>query len=457
LRLVLFYGFAVNRREMETLLPTPAGHDNISSSKGRLITSVLFFLSPLVTSAVPLLTWLFLPLIAIALSVPALRRGAWRELIQPNAALIALLLVTLYVLLNATWAVNRGFAFGSAAQLLGVLLVTFAASRAIEQIDKQQLGSAAIAFAAGAFLGALFVIFELLTDGALTRMVMESVTVLKVNPKHFQISQGDITKMNLSVLNHNVAIVMFNLWPALLALRTVARGTCRAILTGLFLCAVTVSVAISEHQSSQVALIASVLAFLFAWHWRKPAIRALAIVWCAAFVLVLPVDFLAYKAGLHVAPWLPSSFRQRIIIWEYTAERVFDHPWLGIGAGATRVKEPIGVSEQPKGFVSPRTTGWHAHDLFIQTWYELGVVGAILIAAAGGIVAARMSLLPTESQPFAAASFTVFLAIAAFAWSMWQTWLVCAVAVSLLYFRTAARATDRGHHTEFVSMSAQSA
>ena len=37
-------------------------------------TLALFFLTPVVISAVPRLTWLFLPLIAVALSVPVLRR-----------------------------------------------------------------------------------------------------------------------------------------------------------------------------------------------------------------------------------------------------------------------------------------------------------------------------------------------------------------------------------------------
>jgi hypothetical protein len=434
---------------METLLPTSVSLDNISSdkissNKNRLITPALFFLSAFVTAAVPLLTWLFLPLIALALSVPALRRGKWRELIRPNAALIALLLFAIYVFVNAAWAADRGLAFSSAALLLGVILVTFAASRALDQCDEQQLRSAAIAFAAGAFLGALFVIFELLTDGALTRLVMNSMTVLKVNPKHFDVSQGHITKMKLSVLNHNVAIEVFNLWPGLLALRTVARGTRLVVLTGLFLCAVTVSVGISEHSSSQVALIASLPVFGLAWRWPKPAIRALAIVWCAAFVLVLPVNFLAYNAGLHMEPWLPSSFRARVIIWEYTAERVFDHPWFGIGANCTRVlKDQFGPPERPKGFVYQRTTGWHSHDLFLQIWYELGVIGVMLAAAAGAAVVTRMTLLPIESQPFAVASFAVFLGIAAFAWSIWQEWLMCAVAISLLYFRTAASATGR--------------
>jgi len=404
-------------------------------------TLALFFLTPVVISAVPRLTWLFLPLIALALSVPVLRRrGEWRQLFQPNTAFIAVLLVAIYIFLNATWAADQGAAFGAAALLLGLALFTLAASTAIAESDELQLRRAALAFTAGAFFGALFVLFELLTKGLITRAVMNAIPLLQPDSaKHVRFSNGEVTKIKYSVFNRNVAIVMFNLWPGLLVLRTIEDGTRRAILTGLFLLAVAVPVIISTHDSSQVALIGSCLVFILAWTWRRPVIRALAVLWCAAFVLVLPVNFLAYKADLHLAPWLPTSARARVIIWEYTSERVLDHPWLGIGADSTpALKTPRGVAEQPKGYVWPRMTGWHAHSLFLQTWYELGVAGVILMAFAGAAVVLRISLLPFEAQPFAAATFAVFVAIAAFAWGMWQPWLMCAVGLVLLYIRMAA-------------------
>jgi O-antigen ligase len=415
------------------------------SRSGRVqpIIPAIFFLSPLVSSAVPRLTWLFLPLIAIALIVPALRRGTdWRQLIQPNIALLAVLLVVLYVFLNATWAVDRGVAFGKAALLLGVVPITFAAGRATLELDELQLRPAALCFAAGVFLGALLLLFELLTDGALTRAVMNSIALLHPDkPKHVVIIEGQVTKISLAEFNQSVAILMFNLWPGLLALRTVEGTTRRAILVGPLLLAVAVTVLVSEHDSSQLALIGSLLIFSLAWMWRRQVIRALAFLWCMAFVLALPLSFFAYKAELHMAPWLPESARARVIIWEYTAERVLDHPWLGIGADSTRaLRGQRETSERPEGFIFKRTTAWHAHDLFLQVWYELGLVGVILIGLAGAAVALRMSVLPFESQPFAAATFAVFMAIAAFAWGIWQTWLMCGVALMLLYLEVAARA-----------------
>jgi hypothetical protein len=104
-------------------------------------TLALFFLTPVVISAVPRLTWLFLPLIALALSVPVLRRrrGEWRQLFQPNTAFIAVLLVAIYIFLNATWAADQGAAFGAAALLLGLALFTLAASTAVAESDELQL------------------------------------------------------------------------------------------------------------------------------------------------------------------------------------------------------------------------------------------------------------------------------------------------------------------------------
>ena len=414
------------------------------SERIRTIIPVVFFLSPLVASLVPRLTWLFLLVIATALIMPVLRRRSeWRQLIQPNAMLVALLAVAFYVLLNATWAVDRGAAFGKGALLLGVVL--FAASIAAADWDEMQLRPVALSFAVGVFLGALLVLFELLTDGALTRLALNSIALLHPdNPKHMHVSGGQVTKIRLSELNQNIAILMFNLWPGLLSLRTIEGGTRRAILVGLLFLAVSVPILISEHQSSQIALIGSLLIFLLARMWRSQVIRELAILWCLAFVLALPLSFFAYKADLHMASWLPTSFRDRVIIWDYTAERVLDSPWLGIGANSTRAlaRQQSGTAKLPQGFVLKRTTRWHAHDFFLQTWYELGLAGVIVIALAGGAVALRMSILPFESQPYAAAAFAAFMGIAAFAWGMWQTWLICAVALMPLYLAVAARAPE---------------
>jgi O-antigen ligase len=201
---------------------------------------------------------------------------------------------------------------------------------------------------------------------------------------------------------------------------------------------VAIPIFISERASSQLAFGVSAFFFIFAWLWRDAAPRVLAALWCLGFVVILPAAFAAYNAGWHMAHWLPNSARARIIIWEYTAERVLEAPWLGIGADSTEALEHKATAIQPEGYVYPRETGPHAHDVFLQAWYELGVVGVILLACVGVALALRIKLLPFRAQPFAAAGFAAFATSIAFAWSIWQSWMLCAAGLLLLYLLMAA-------------------
>ena len=404
--------------------------------RGGPLIPILFFITPLFTAASPRLAPFLLPVVAAALMIAALRRGLpWRDLLKPNAALIALVAVAAYAGLSAIWAADPEAALSKCALLLGTTLVVFAASAAIPTLDADQVRRASQAFVAGTFCAAGFVAIELLTDGAITRATMNAFPSFRPErAKHVTIHHDRVTKINLSEFNQDIAILALLLWPGLLALKVLPVPR-RMLLSVLFFLALAVPIAISEHDSSQVGLVASLLVLLLTWVSPRAVVRGLAIAWCLGFVLVIPLDFLAFKADLHEAKWLPMSARARIIIWEYTAERVLEKPWLGVGADSTpaMIVKPKNPSERPKGFVIRRTTGQHAHNLFLQSWYELGVLGVILAALAGAAVALRILLLPAAAQAYGAASFTMVAVIAAFAWGMWQVWLICAVGLLPLY------------------------
>jgi O-antigen ligase len=245
----------------------------------------------------------------------------------------------------------------------------------------------------------------------------------------------------VSEFNQHVAMLTLQLWAGLLALTAIEAGRRRAILILLYFCTLAVPIFISQHESSQIAVVIGLFVLALAWKWPREIVAAVALCWVLGFILVLPLDFLAFRtAELHQARWLPTSARARIIIWEYTAGQVLERPLTGIGADSTaRVKaRRTTPEEQPKGFVYKRTTGQHAHNVFLQTWYELGIVGAVLFAIAGAAIAFRIRLLPRLAQPFAAAAFMAFATIAALAWGIWQVWLVCAVALVPLYLALAA-------------------
>jgi len=199
---------------------------------------------------------------------------------------------------------------GKWALLVALILMTFAA---VATLEKGTLCRAALAFAAGAFVGALFIMVELLTRGIVTRTVISWIPLFHPSPKHFRISNGALTAIKLSKLDQNVNLAMFHLWPGLLALMGLT-STRRTLAMVLFFVVIAVVVAMSEHDSSQVALIGSSVVVILAWNWRQHVIRALAVLWCAAFVFVIPASLVAYQSGLHFAEWLPKSARARVIL-----------------------------------------------------------------------------------------------------------------------------------------------
>jgi O-antigen ligase len=428
----------------------PAGAATRAGPSNPLLLAVFFF-SPLATSVAPRLTPFFFALVSIALIGAALRRGiGWRQLLPRGRALQALaiwLLLAAYVGLNATWSVERIDGFGKAAMLAGLAIMSFAAVAAALVLDKPILVRAGLFFAAGAFLGGLFILIELLTDGAMTRTAMTWVPLLQPSAaKHLTVTHGDVTRMKLAELNSNVSMAMFHLWPGLLALLALKRAR-RTVATTVFFATLAAAIALSEHASSQMALIGSGLVVLVATRRRpEPVIRALAVVWCAAFVLVIPASFIAYQSGLHLATWLPMSARHRVILWEATAEQTLVHPLLGVGvkstAALTAREKAAHPADQPEGFVAPRRTAHHAHNIFLHAIYELGVLGAVLFAIAGAAVVMLIVYLPAAAQPFAAGTFAAFALVGAFAWGMWQTWFMCAATLLPLYLRVAAAACD---------------
>jgi hypothetical protein len=405
------------------------------------VLPLIFFSSPLATSVAPRLTPFFVAIIGLALIIPALRRGlSWHELLPWQPALGICLLFAAYVFLNSLWSVDPLAGLGKATLLVGLILITFAAAGAIPKLNKDSLRRASMAFVAGALLGACFILVELLSGGIVTRTVTAWLPYLTPT-KHFKIRDGVVVALRLSKLDQNANMAMFHLWPGLLATMSLSSAR-RTIVALMFFAIIAVVIFLSEHDSSQVALIVSALVVMMAWKWQALVIRAMAVLWCAAFVFVIPATFVAYESGLHLANWLPKPARARVILWEYTAEQTLERPLLGVGADSTprlsaQQKDTL-TREQPDGFVYPRTMGHHGHSIFMQAWYELGAVGALLLAIAGAVVVLLILLLPASAQPFAAGAFAAFAVIGAFAWGMWQSWFMCAIALIPLYLYVTA-------------------
>jgi O-antigen ligase len=417
--------------------------NDATSDRPALLRSA-FFVGPIAMSAIPILTPILFAGFSVALIGAARRRGApWRYLLSPTPSMAACLALAIYVFLNASWSADPTTGFRKAAVFASLVLMSFAAAHAATLLDRQTYCRIGLFFAAGVLAGALFVLAELLTHGITTSFAMNWIPILfPHSPNNIHVALGQTVSVNLDQLNRNVGIVILNLWPGLLALQSL-KGPVRTTAISVLFLTIGAVVSLSSHAASQVALLGSTSVVIVMWYWPRYVVRALTIAWCLSFVLVIPASLLAYHSGLHMETWLPDTARQRIIIWQYTAEQGLKHPWVGVGVDSTPVlnqQQSAAGIDQPEGFLFPRSLGSHAHNIYLQSWFELGAIGALLFAVAGAAVISLITLLRAPVQPFAAGTFAAFAIVAAFSWSMWQVWFMCASALLPFYLRVFAAA-----------------
>ena len=373
----------------------------------------------------------------------------WSGLVDP---LVASGLVLLgYLALNAMWALDPAAAIakvGTVAMIAAALsLVLYAVGR----LESGLLDLGATLLVVAVSVGAAFVAIELATGQVLTRFSYNLLPFLRPGGSKDVFMSGDrVVAIAAYELNRNLALLVMMLWSALLVVARHPRIRMPRPLAGGLFTLVAVTALYSEHETSMTALAVSGAVFLFSLRWSQAVQRGLIAVWCLGFILAIPLGLILYQtAELHKAPWLPSTAQARIIIWGYTAEKIPENPFLGIGVRSTRVLDKPRALDaaRPEGHVFARRTGRHAHNVFLQSWYELGLAGTALVLLFGLAVLRRIATLPSELKPYGHAVFASVVVFAALAWGMWQTWLLAGYALTAVYLLLAVRfAREQSRH-----------
>ena len=172
-------------------------------------------------------------------------------------------------------------------------------------------------------------------------------------------------------------------------------------------------------------------------------------VWLASTLLVLPAALYAYKAEAYRLP--PNfSAQHRVVIWGVTAAKTLNHPVVGIGTGHTPDFDESLLPDvrMAPGTKLPIATNRHAHNVFLQTWYENGALGALLLALAGLPVIGWIANAPARTQPLLAAAFAAAIMSASFSYSLLAGWFLATFAVAAVFNRFAAE-LGRSTHLSF--------
>jgi O-antigen ligase len=347
----------------------------------------------------------------------------------------AVLVFAAYCGLTALWAVAPSSSALKVGWLVVLVLIGCAVTTAAAHLDESASKRLRWAIAAAYAIGLAYVGIEVLTGGKLLTALLNAFTVLRpADRKHFVMSGADIARINPYVFNRNMGALTLLLWPALAATAGLARsGAWRWGAVLLFVVALIIA-ARSEHESSAIAIAAS--GMIFAVASLAPRIgRGLVLAgWVTAVVFVIPIVMLAYGAGLQKAGALPETARARFTLWNYTAEQTLRQPLLGVGVASTKYLDEKTGPAAPKleGEIYAQRTGRHAHNVYLQAWYELGAIGVALFLTAGVLLWRAILHVPSAGQPYALAAFTAAMVVGSFTWGLWQEWYLSLFTLALV-------------------------
>lgn len=397
-----------------------------------------FYLSQIGTGIVPKATVVALLVQAVAgagvlwwRQVPL---GKWLTFPGPVLWLLA---IAALAMISAIWSADAPASLRAGGLLAIFIAATLLTAYSAEHAPGRMVAACVNGFTVGTVTMVALIAVKLLTDQALTRAVFNWFPSLQETPnKHVFIADHVVVGISEASSNRRVLIATLMLWPLAYALWEAPRGWSRTTLVAVAAASYATIFVLTKHQSSQVAVLLSAIAYGAMHLSRRHALASLAVAWALAVLLVVPAVQLLYTAQLHKAPWLFESARQRVVIWDATAEGVVHRPLLGIGAAATKemrlgteaARARVPVSDNSVA----RDTRAHAHNAYLQSWYELGAIGAAILLGFGLSVVWAVGRMPSRLQPVAAAQFTTVAGMLAFSFGLWQEWFLSAIALSVV-------------------------
>ena len=297
----------------------------------------------------------------------------------------------------------------------------------------------------GLLVGLCYFLFEILSGQALKIWIYNLLDFERgelPRDHYYRWRNGDLVYISPVDLTRNTTSITLVMWAAMLAALGSLGQRAGRIVAGLVLVLSTVVVALSEQETSKLAILAGLATFGAAILSRAWTGRLMLAGWLVACLGAMPLAMAMHRLDLHNAAWVPPTGQHRIIIWNHTAEQALASPMLGVGMHSTYA---IGPSQRPAtrnapGERLPRTLSRHAHNIYLQTWFELGAIGALLLSIVGVAVLGLIRRLDDAVQPYALATFACGAVIGAASYGMWQIWYMAMYGMAFALIGLAAQA-----------------
>jgi O-antigen ligase len=362
------------------------------------------------------------PLLAVAaLGVLATGgRPVVTELRRLKAVAALLAAIGLWGGVSAAWSIAPGQSLFEAGRFLLLAfagLVLFAGAGTLDETARRRIGTAMVA---GLVLGLAVLAIELLGDHPLRRL------------------EGDKPQaIPIVWLDRGAQILVLAAVPAAAALR-------RLWTIGLLALAVALALWPLMSSTAVVSLGAAFVAFAIGQRWPRFVGAAGAAVFIA-LTIAMPLAQPSREAigAFHQAlPSIRGSAHHRLVIWNWTVERIGERPLLGWGMDASRsmpgreIETEAYMPLRPYGLdITGQVLPLHPHDAILQWWLELGVVGVVLGAALAVFVWLQAGLAGAYPLALTAAAMPPLL----LSFGVWQSWWLSTLFLVAALLRTAPK------------------
>ena len=357
-----------------------------------------------------------------------------------------------YLLVNSSWSLAPSSAYASVALYFVLVVTCLLTIDALYASSFRVLRVVALGISIGVACGAMFLLFEVLSNQAAHRLLMSQVPMLRTNAPEAQLVAGWVTFLPQYILNRSATAVSLCLWPALLMIGQIEAERWKKVLLYAGMACGVLAIMGSDHETSKLACLGGVLTYIIFLVSPASARRLTVAGWIVATLLVVPLCSLAYSHQLYRAWWLPDMAKHRIVLWGYTTEQLAHAPVFGVGIATPRVlnERTRNTSEPAPGSEYKRSTKSHSHNIYLQIWFETGAVGAGMLLVLGLLVLRSLQAAAEGARPYLYAAFVTSALIGASSFSLWAPWFMASFALAMILASVGAaltrQATDRRPH-----------
>ncbi len=386
--------------------------------------------------------WLYLTLASGALFALLIAQGwSLAEAKRPTGTVLALATFAALAIAGELWGAVPGRAIASGGAFLGMVVLGTIACDAIARLSDETIRRAGFGLMVGFLAGLAFLMFETLSHFALQRWFYAALPgLVRATDKHLHLLKDQVAVIDPSNIKRHMAQATLLLWPVALLHLAFWREARGRLISAALIAATLAAGLLARHDSSNLALGASLIAFLAAngsyrWTWR-----AVTAAWLLLTLFIVPLMLLQFEARYYEQDWIQQSGRHRMVIWGYSAGEVGKAPLLGIGAGSGKVVDARrtdvkAVPGQPFEF----RTADHQHNFYLQAWYEMGLAGALTLCFAGLVALYRLRRLPDGVRCYALATFVAAMFLVSTSYGLWQEWFVASIAIAAVALTLAVR------------------